>query len=205
MNKSKFSKFSKPNNFSGFTLIELLVVIAIIALLSSVVLASLSKSREKAFISSIRQEGIQLGNALELYYLKNREYPSNDVQYLSNPLNTSLSYSLQSKLSKEISKIMPTLQKGVSGVTFYPAWAGHGNMLYFNNRTYLQDSVWVTQYHCEGTTIASPYKVVFAVSSADKSKFDGSFPKVLSQSNSHVRSLVSGIYYYYYCVNTPPK
>ncbi len=51
MNKNRFSK---PNNFSGFTLTELLVVNAIIALLSSVVMASLSKSREKAFITSVR-------------------------------------------------------------------------------------------------------------------------------------------------------
>lgn len=61
----------------AFTLIELLVVISIISLLSSVVLASLNTSRQKARdtrrLSDIRQ--IQI--ALELYYDKNGQYPDN--------------------------------------------------------------------------------------------------------------------------------
>lgn len=60
----------------GFTLTELLVAIAIIGILSSVVLTSMSGTRERAKdgrrISDIKQ--IQL--ALELYYDVNSTYPS---------------------------------------------------------------------------------------------------------------------------------
>jgi len=52
----------------GFTLIELLVVISIIGLLSSVVFASLNTAREKSRLSGIKQEMVELRNALELNY-----------------------------------------------------------------------------------------------------------------------------------------
>lgn len=51
----------------GFTLIELLVVIAIISLLSSVVLASLKDSRDKAQQAAYRQYLNEIVKAIELY------------------------------------------------------------------------------------------------------------------------------------------
>ncbi|MFT5179914.1 MAG: prepilin-type N-terminal cleavage/methylation domain-containing protein [Candidatus Paceibacteria bacterium] len=185
----------------GFTLIELLVVISIIGLLSSVVLASLGEVRTKAGISSMQQEGIQLRTALELYRSKNGEYPSNGRAYLSNPDNASSSWSIQLKLSEEISSVMPTLKNGIPGVTFYSGWAppSHGNMLYFNTETYYQNA-WVTSYYCEGATIDAPYKVVFIVTTAYKSKFDGKFPKLLSGGNH-----ISSSSWSYYCAFVPPN
>ncbi|MBI2100290.1 MAG: type II secretion system protein [Candidatus Vogelbacteria bacterium] len=60
----------------GFTLIELLVVIAIIALLSSIIFASLSKSRVKAENAKRNQYIVQYRNALELYASSNKNlYP----------------------------------------------------------------------------------------------------------------------------------
>lgn len=59
----------------GFTLIELLVVISIIGLLSSIVLASLQTSRDKA-INSKKLAGVkEYAKALELYFSVNNAYP----------------------------------------------------------------------------------------------------------------------------------
>ncbi|MBL7053467.1 MAG: type II secretion system protein [Candidatus Portnoybacteria bacterium] len=70
----KIKEINKNNK--GFTLMELLVAIAIIGILSSIVLTSMSSTRERAKdgrrISDIKQ--IQL--ALELYYDVNSSYPA---------------------------------------------------------------------------------------------------------------------------------
>jgi type II secretion system protein G len=60
----------------GFTLIELLVVIAIIGVLSSVILASLNKAREKARDAKRQSDIGQMQLALELYYDSNGSYPN---------------------------------------------------------------------------------------------------------------------------------
>lgn len=60
----------------GFTLVELMVVIAIIGILSSVVLASLNKARERARDAKRVTELKSLQIALALYYDKHRSYPS---------------------------------------------------------------------------------------------------------------------------------
>ncbi len=59
----------------GFTLIELLVVISIIALLSSITLATLSESRNRAKRSAFVQGMKQMQLALELYKSDNGHYP----------------------------------------------------------------------------------------------------------------------------------
>lgn len=67
----------------GFTLAELLIVIAIIGILSTVVLASLDKAREKGRDSNRITEIKELQLALELYYDANdRTYPA-DLSSLS--------------------------------------------------------------------------------------------------------------------------
>jgi len=58
----------------GFTLIELLVVIAIIGILSSVVLASLSSARQKAFDTKVKTQLNQIKNGAEIYYTSNFNY-----------------------------------------------------------------------------------------------------------------------------------
>ena len=60
--------FKLRNYKSGFTLIELLIVIAIIGILSSVVLSSLSNSRNKAYDAKVKQQLNGFRRAAELYY-----------------------------------------------------------------------------------------------------------------------------------------
>ncbi|MFA5098774.1 MAG: prepilin-type N-terminal cleavage/methylation domain-containing protein [Candidatus Paceibacterota bacterium] len=71
----------------GFTLIEILIVVAIIGLLASVVLVGLgsfrSRGRDARRVADLRE----VQNSLELYYLKNGNYPaSNDWADLKSVL-----------------------------------------------------------------------------------------------------------------------
>ena len=64
------------NTKKGFTLIELLVVIAIIGILSSVVLVSLSGSRQKARDGKRVGDIAEIQKALEQYFDVYQSYPS---------------------------------------------------------------------------------------------------------------------------------
>ena len=63
----------------GFTLIELLVVISIIGMLSSIVLAAVGDTRERAKNTKIKGEMVQLRNAFELVRNSDGTYPFNIV------------------------------------------------------------------------------------------------------------------------------
>jgi prepilin-type N-terminal cleavage/methylation domain-containing protein len=73
--KSLFcNNFTSKKKTRGFTLVELLVVFSIITFLSSVVLAGVSNSREKANDSKITQDMRQFRIAVELYYSDHQSY-----------------------------------------------------------------------------------------------------------------------------------
>lgn len=59
----------------GFSLIEVLIVIAIIGILSSVVIASLMTTRDKARLAETKSEMKSFRNALQLYRNDHGEYP----------------------------------------------------------------------------------------------------------------------------------
>ncbi|MDE1944545.1 MAG: prepilin-type N-terminal cleavage/methylation domain-containing protein, partial [Patescibacteria group bacterium] len=63
----------------GFTLIELLVVIAIIGLLSSIVLASLTTARYKAFDAQRAENAKTLKDVLQMYYNDHGTYPIDPI------------------------------------------------------------------------------------------------------------------------------
>jgi len=67
--------FKNIKNTKGFTLVELLIVVAIISLLSSIVLVSMKKAREKARDSVRKQDLKTIQMALELYWDKYEKYP----------------------------------------------------------------------------------------------------------------------------------
>lgn len=65
----------KNKNQAGYSLIELMMVVAIISLLSSVFFVSAAKARQRAKNVRILGDIKQLASALELYSLKNGDYP----------------------------------------------------------------------------------------------------------------------------------
>jgi general secretion pathway protein G len=75
----------------SFTLIELLVVIAIIGLLSSIVLVSLSGTRQKAKITKAREEITAIHKAILLMEVQTSVYPAVNNIATSAAFNSYLS------------------------------------------------------------------------------------------------------------------
>ena len=71
----KISKSKSLKNIRSFTLIELLVVVSIISMLSSIVLASVSVARDRAYNAYTTQLIRQYILAFELYKNDNGTYP----------------------------------------------------------------------------------------------------------------------------------
>ena len=104
----------------GFTLIELLVVIAIIGLLSSIVLASLTTARNKAFDAQRAENAKTLKDALQMYYNDHGTYPA-------DPIVPESVTALSTALSPYIGTI-PNDPK--SGITWYYASCGSACTMY---------------------------------------------------------------------------
>lgn len=60
----------------GFTLIELLIVVAIIGILAGIAIPNFLGARTKARVSRAFADMRTIGNALEMYYLDNQDYPT---------------------------------------------------------------------------------------------------------------------------------
>lgn len=63
---------------NGFTLLELLVVVVIIGILAGFVAPRFFDQPEKARISVAKQQVASLGEALAMYHLDNRVYPTTE-------------------------------------------------------------------------------------------------------------------------------
>ncbi|HAL45944.1 MAG: hypothetical protein A2Y12_07480 [Planctomycetes bacterium GWF2_42_9] len=62
-------------NLQGFSLVELLVVISIIAILLAIMIPSLTKARLHARVLVVNHELNQIGLALEMYEMSNKDWP----------------------------------------------------------------------------------------------------------------------------------
>lgn len=64
------------NKRKSFTLIELISIISIIAILAAIVLVNIGKYKEKAITSFVESNRASLQTAVDLYHLKNEQYPT---------------------------------------------------------------------------------------------------------------------------------
>ena len=111
---------------TAFTLIELLVVISIISLLSTIVLANIKTSRERAAVVKIKEIGEQIKIALELYKSDHGDYPTYNSFQIDPWTGT---YNLGS-LGPYI-KDIPLTNNGLSSFEFRNS-AIYGNAIYYD-------------------------------------------------------------------------
>jgi prepilin-type N-terminal cleavage/methylation domain-containing protein len=160
----------------AFTLIELLVVVAIISLLSSVVIASLQGSREKAAVTKLKEQVRQIQTALELYRSDRGAYP------VGEPSNT---YSLT--IPDLMSELEPYIESTVLDTTQIKSYTiDSSNIIYYP--TFEGSSL--EDYSCEGSPNA-PYFIYTYIS--EEASFE-TFPQL---------TYGDTIFEYEYCLNTP--
>ena len=62
----------------GFTLLETLAVMVIIGLLAAITVPQIAKWREKAYITSLKTDARNIGNAIEAFYVDDQLYPTDE-------------------------------------------------------------------------------------------------------------------------------
>ncbi|MDP2962922.1 MAG: type II secretion system major pseudopilin GspG [Sulfurimicrobium sp.] len=72
------SRFTPHRLSQGFTLIEIMVVIVILGILAALVVPKVMSRPDEARIVAAKQDIASLSQALKLYKLDNRTYPSTD-------------------------------------------------------------------------------------------------------------------------------
>jgi general secretion pathway protein G len=69
---------SSPSRAQGFTLLEVMVVVVIIAVMGAMIAPKVIGNIEEARISTAKSDISNLRNSLQLYKMKNIQYPSTD-------------------------------------------------------------------------------------------------------------------------------
>lgn len=72
--RKSIRRFAKDD--SGFSLIELMVVIVIMGLLTTIVVVNVLPSQDRAMVEKARTDVFMIEQAIELYRLDTRRYPS---------------------------------------------------------------------------------------------------------------------------------
>jgi len=89
LRKAAVSRKTLRRGQEGFTLIELMVVIVIIGILATVVVPRFSGQTEKARIAAAKAELASMKTIIDIYYVENDSYPSddeNDDDFIGNVL-----------------------------------------------------------------------------------------------------------------------
>lgn len=79
---------------SGFTVVELLVVIVVIGILSGLAAVGYKGMQNKAIVTDVKADGSRIADMLELYYLKNKQFPADltSLGQINKSKNTSVAY-----------------------------------------------------------------------------------------------------------------
>ncbi|MEC5396394.1 type II secretion system major pseudopilin GspG [Uliginosibacterium sp. H1] len=73
---SRRSRLSLPSRMTGLTLVEIMVVIVILGILAALIVPNVVDKPDQARIAAARQDIASLGEALRLYKVDNRQYPT---------------------------------------------------------------------------------------------------------------------------------
>lgn len=112
MFKKMIKRIHGAKNDKGFTLIELMVVVIIIGILAAVAIPQFVGQTDKAKEKAAKADLKMIGNALEMYYNENNDYPSAlsglSPDYLKkvpskSPWNTDYDYTKNSRTSFTLS------------------------------------------------------------------------------------------------------
>lgn len=75
---AKSMSLSSKSRMKGFTLLEVMVVVVIIAVMGAMIAPKVIGNIEEARISTAKSDITNIKNSLQLYKMKNIQYPSTD-------------------------------------------------------------------------------------------------------------------------------
>ena len=148
----------------SFTLIELLIVIAIIAILLSILLPSLSKAREKAYLSVCLSNHSQINRALTIYATHNNNHmPDSNKKYgswlIRNSKFVSIGYLVRDELIDPRLMYCPTWTHPVANYNKMSSDKKYGG-LQENRNKFPKKNTWTGTSYRQYPNIKTNYKPI---------------------------------------------